>query len=267
MAAASSSGVPAGSAAAAATTTPALPLTFQLFSEKAVSEALLAECSTLFGNHYGTWSETSARAGRRVNMSPKMMRGQLLFSDSCSVVCCYQKTELVGHAFFVRFKVDGPGDGVWITQLVVHTAHQRKGIAQQMLVTALGPRRGYAFAGLVSSHPAAVHTLEIATDATCDVARIRSNASTILAAIPVPYLQRYTLETSSCVINTHFDVDHSQVLALLADWKARRGWTLGDLPEGHEFFAVCFTKPASPNSTPMAGAASASSALSQGSSP
>ena len=77
---------------------------------------------------------------------------------------------------------------------------------------------------------------------------ILMNAAHILGNTPIGYLKEAKLAGSlfdpnsttgaiSCVF-TEFYVDHQEPLAALDIFKAKRGWCLGELPEGHEFLIV-----------------------------
>lgn len=68
---------------------------------------------------------------------------------------------------------------------------------------------------------------------------------------------RLIVSGNASLIKTDFFVDHSELLPLLEQESKTRGWALGELLEGHEFFAFSFSRsPASSaSSTPPAAPA------------
>ena len=194
-----------------------------------LSDEEVAACARLFSEHYGVWTET----GRRVRMSPTQFRKQQTSLPGSQVVLALLDGELVGHAFAVYFDMDGQRVA-WLTQLVVHSDHRRKGIATTLYCKTWDP--DCSIWGLVTSHPAAVRALEKATRRKCDPARIARSADRLLATTPVGYARgRRVVGTT---IDTAFQVDHTEVNRALAETK---DWQLGDLLDGWEFFAFVFS--------------------------
>jgi len=81
-----------------------------------------------------------------------------------------------------------------------------------------------------------------------DTESILANSTKIFATTPIEYLKGVELAGSlfeencttgavSCVF-TEFYVGHAEPLSALEDFKEKRGWTLGELPEGHEFLSI-----------------------------
>ena len=217
---------------------------------RSISDATLTQCAELFSNNYGVWSEACEpplRPGTRVKMSAARLRSMLLFDESCGVVLYKQSDDdlLVGQAFYCTFSVPEHGDVRWITQLVVSDQHRRRGIAEVLLHNTIFKCNGHSLfaAGLVSSHPAAVRALQRA----CGPTTINAHNNVLYArrihtSCTVPYLRPCQLhvDESRCVVDTHFFVDHTEVLTIL---RQTSQWVLGDLLEGHEFFAIAICPP------------------------
>ncbi|PBK70129.1 hypothetical protein ARMSODRAFT_956185 [Armillaria solidipes] len=94
-------------------------------------------------------------SGARVKLSTSKVRA-LCLSDpvhTSLALCTLNDGSLVGHAFATQWSYDN-GLVSWITQLVVHSNHRRRGIAT-MLLRMLRNGSGSSAFGLVSSHPAA----------------------------------------------------------------------------------------------------------------
>lgn len=197
----------------------------------------LEACATLFSEHYGVWGPAAKTPGDRVRLSPARLKVQCLFNESCTLTTATDNGKLLGHVFSTKFQYHG--DVVsWITQLVVHSDYRNKGIASTLCRMAWNIQTEFA-CGLVTSHPHAVRALERATQKRCDPALIQPHAESLIGACGIPYLAgcRLPRPEESCAVNTGFFVDHTEVNLLLAN---TRGWRLGSLQDGEEFFAVTF---------------------------
>ena len=210
-----------------------------------IDDALLSQCAQLFSQHYGVWSSSATTPlvpQSRVRMNLVRMRTNLLFNDTCGVAVYRERGVVLGQAFFCTFAVPELGDVRWITQLVVSSEHRRRGIAEMILNAAMFRRNHLFAAGLVSSHPAAIRALEAAAGARVSSATNLSYAERIHSHCSVPYLQHALLVVSEqqCSVDTHFFVDHTEVLAILDKHRQQRPdqWVLGELREGWEYFAV-----------------------------
>lgn len=173
-------------------------------------------------------------------MGPKMIASQYLSDPASRVYIAFDKKleNTVGHAFYKVFAAGPFKKVVWITQLVVHSDHRGKQIAQTLLHSALGTECDCA--GLVSSHPHAVLALEKAMGAKCCPIMIKAYAEVVLSTSGIGYLQDKPIivDGTHCVVNTDFPVDHAEPLAALATLGCP--WHLGDLPDAHEFLAIVF---------------------------
>ncbi|KAK0186106.1 hypothetical protein F5146DRAFT_168926 [Armillaria mellea] len=156
-----------------------------------------------------------------------------------------------------KFLLRPPGLVSWITQLVVHSNHRRRGIAT-MLLRMLRNGSGSSAFGLVSSHPAACIALSAIGDRhwinDIDLGFIRHNAPGMLSATTVDYLKNARLRGSLfeehpvagtvSSIDTKFYVDRGEPLSILKAHIASSGsWPLGELLEGHEFLIVVKVSP------------------------
>jgi hypothetical protein len=124
--------------------------------------------------------------------------------------------------------------------------------------------------GIASSHPAACNALAKYTsmflwqapnlhlvqlkpliDAkvhAIDTTFMRQNAAKILKDTPVKYLHgaqlRGSLFEENCAsaaiscLDTRYFVDHKEPMEALAVFREAGGWSLGELPDGHEFLLI-----------------------------
>ncbi|KAK0210054.1 hypothetical protein DFS33DRAFT_1465631 [Desarmillaria ectypa] len=226
-------------------------LHFSIVKGIEVTDAHLTTCTELFGAHYGIWSSRAAeqnpllKPGARVKLSTSKVRA-LCLSDPAHktlAVCTLNDGSLVGYAFATQWSY-GNELVSWITQLVVHSKHRRRGVAT-MLLRMLRNGSGSSAFGLVSSHPAAYrHWIN-----NIDLYFIRHNTLGMLSATTVDYLKDPQLRGSLfeerpvagtvSSIDTKFYVDRDEPLASLKAHVASSGsWPLGELLEGHEFIIV-----------------------------
>jgi 2-polyprenyl-3-methyl-5-hydroxy-6-metoxy-1,4-benzoquinol methylase len=209
------------------------------------NEKLLAECATLFSNHYGKWSsESPYKPGEHIRLSVFKLREWLTNHDS-AVYMARCNNELIGYAIAVRFNIPNCGNVSWVTQLVVHTDYRNQDVAKNILHSVWGYSDDFAW-GLVSAGPYAVRALEKATRRRCDPLRIKKDIDKILTiGIDfVPYIHKNmerSVGDNVSMINTEFFVDHSDIDSMLDAVTSKDvGWKLGQLNEGWEWLAFTF---------------------------
>jgi 2-polyprenyl-3-methyl-5-hydroxy-6-metoxy-1,4-benzoquinol methylase len=215
----------------------------------AADERVVKSCVDLYSHHYGTWSTAApypAIPGEPIRISRDQFR-RLLLHDDARLACAFQDDFLVGYC--VALRVDAPGLGriAWVSQLVVHADYRDQRIATRLLYSIWQFSDCYAW-GLVTANPYAVRALETATRRPCRAAEIRRHGPGVLHGIAplVDYLKDRSLVVddhgkTQPLVNTGFFIDQSNVQGM-RDRSARkdRRWGLGDLDEGHEWFACTF---------------------------
>ncbi|GLC38903.1 hypothetical protein PLESTM_000794300 [Pleodorina starrii] len=165
-----------------------------------------------------------------------MERAQYLFNtETCDLVVAKIGDELIGHVFVTKFEYPGHGSVCWITQVVVSASHRSHGIGSRLCRIAWSSCTNDFACGLVSSHPHAVRALECATERLCDLDAITEHAAGLIEASDIPYMQNRRVVQHT--VDTQFYVDHTEVNQLI---KKQVNWTLGELADGHEFFAFTF---------------------------
>ena len=208
-------------------------------------EKLLKECSDLYSNHYGKWSDNDPeKAGKNIKLAPKRLL-EWLESDASAIYLARDNNNLVGYAIALRLKVPRYGIVSWVTQLVVHEIYRHKDIAKNILYSIWGFSDDTAW-GIISANPYAVRALEKATRRRSDSLKIKQNIQKILSIgiSDVPYIDQGTEHLVSeeiSKINTEFYVDHSNIDLMVKNVTTNEvPWKLGKLEEGWEWLAFTF---------------------------
>ncbi|KAG1746511.1 hypothetical protein EDB19DRAFT_1894246 [Suillus lakei] len=214
-----------------------------------VSDDTLKACADLFSSNYGIWGDKATQC--------------LSHPENTVLVTCHlqvdplesERPKLCGHAFASMWDY-GENKIGWVTQLVVDEAVRQRYVATQLLQTLKvhAPFSHINIVGLVSSHPAACNALAKYADADLDF--IRVHAKGILQSSPISYLNDAQLKGvlfedncdngSISSVFTKFYVDHTEPLKVLAHYKNKGQWCLGELADGHEFLAIFPITPVSP---------------------
>jgi 2-polyprenyl-3-methyl-5-hydroxy-6-metoxy-1,4-benzoquinol methylase/GNAT superfamily N-acetyltransferase len=199
------------------------------------------ELKALFDQHYGEWGATGPKPGARVEI-PMSKLADLLDRDDAYVLIARGSDGLVGYAIGARVDVDTEPVS-WVTQLVVHSTHQNRGIATQLLKSAWAFSDDFAW-GLASANPFAIRALEAARFRRCDTSVIAENISKLHDVLPriAQYLTApLTVNTIGAAINTDFPVSHEKISSSIAAVSRDAPWTLGDLKDGDEWLAAVFS--------------------------
>ncbi|KAI0104272.1 hypothetical protein GGR51DRAFT_561081 [Nemania sp. FL0031] len=222
---------------------------FETFPGVKVTNHMLSEAAKLFSENYGIWGSGSPLPGKRVSLSPRRLRQELLPDDAAtSFARVIVDGTLAGHAFACRWSCNGM-TVCWITQLVVRKDYRKRGLATGLL-NAIREDTDDVY-GIVSSHPAACLTAARAFGPTIErvsLGFITQNAGSIMNASPIAYI-RYaglrgrlfdTQDFTGLVsgVDTKFLVDHGEPLEALNEVRKQWDWPLGELPDGHEYLLV-----------------------------
>lgn len=221
------------------------PIKFSWLSGGFVTEELLENLSDLYSHHYGTWSQHAPyNPGKPIRLSAGRLRSWLADPDS-AVYYASSGERLVGYAIAIRKNVKGYGVVSWVTQLVVHKAYRKQGIAKRLLFSIWGLSGDYAW-GILSANPYAIRALEKATRRRSLPERIHKNIRKIMSVgiESLSYIEadtEYQVDRENARVNTEFFVDHEDVPE-----KVKRvttpetPWLLGGLPEGWEWISFTF---------------------------
>ncbi|KAI0403465.1 hypothetical protein F4802DRAFT_290549 [Xylaria palmicola] len=232
---------------------------FQEFQAEQVTDAMLANAANLFGEHYGIWgtppeghSGAFGKPGHRVRMSASRLREQCLPAGAqCLYVSVIVDGVLAGNAFGCRWTYNHK-QVCWVAQLVVHSDYRERRLATRLLEK-LRKDEDEIF-GIMSSHPAACMALSKACtnvalpSISLDFAR--DHAAGVLAGSPISYVRDAKLrgslfpqdvaaeEDHISLVDSGFFVDHEEPLSALGWLRDKDLWSLGGLPDGHEFILV-----------------------------
>jgi 2-polyprenyl-3-methyl-5-hydroxy-6-metoxy-1,4-benzoquinol methylase len=208
-----------------------------------LSTGLLDDFAGLYSEHYGIWGERGIDPGKPVRLSGDRIR-EWLVPDSL-IVWATAFGKLIGYAIAVQSTLENLGTVSWITQLVVHKEHRQQDVGKTILFTMWRFTDHFAW-GLLSANPFAVRALEKATRRRCQPHHILKHTRHLkeLGIKIVPYLK----QSSKFLVNDHesrtdtkFYLDHLQLLAMVeAVVEDDKPWTMGQLPEGWEWFAFTF---------------------------
>ncbi|GAW20771.1 hypothetical protein ANO14919_102820 [Xylariales sp. No.14919] len=226
---------------------------YEVFDRDEVTDDMLLHAAELFSQNYAVWGEHSSRPGKRVTLSARRLRSQHLpANSSSSYVRVTVDGKLAGNAFACRWPWQGKTI-CWVTQLVVGMEYRDRGLAKGLL----GALREDVddIYGIMSSHPAAC----LAAGATfagsiekISLDFIAKNAVSITRASPIPYVRGANLrgslfdttDSTGLVsgVNTEFFVDHQEPLEALSKVRELWNWSLGELPDGHEYLLIMTAK-------------------------
>lgn len=225
------------------------PPRYEWWSGGDIPADVLSACARLFSAHYGRWSERGVAPGKSIRLTAEGLRAYLPAEDSLAVTAWRgdgAEAELIGYAFAVRVKVRKRRIVTWVTQLVVHSDHQNRGVAKTMLNSIWGFSDHYAW-GIASANPYAIRALEKATKRRCRPKVIAKQAAPVLAAAGgrIGYLhgRRYDCAAGRSVIDTEFHQDHSLVPERLRQATASTDgekWLLGQINPGEEWLGLTF---------------------------
>ena len=220
-----------------------MEIIFKWYIGQEVPESILKECSDLFSEHYGIWSDVvGERAGKRVRFSQDQMR-ELLSGKDARLAVAWSEGTLVGYAASVQPSLPSGGVMSWVTQLVVHSNYRERGIAKRLLFSIWGFSDHFAW-GLVTSSPYTVRALEKATRRRVSPNRIQEGLKMLLSgSTQIPYIlpsQETICDGKTACINTAFRVDHSEVPEMIRKVSTDSSWNLGGLAEGWEWLAFTF---------------------------
>lgn len=211
---------------------------YEIFAGHQVTDVMLAEAVRLFSEHYGIWGEHSHNPGKHVNFSTCRLRQQILPDPSTTY---YVKVtvdgKFAGNVFACRWGYANKTIW-WVTQLVVHRCYRQRGLATGLLACLKSNVTSDIY-GIMSSHPAS----------------IMATASTFgFTASPIPYVRDAKLrgllfegfDASTelvCEADTNFFVDHKEPEEILNAISGAKKWSLGKLPEGHEYLLILKGRP------------------------
>ncbi|MFQ6882768.1 GNAT family N-acetyltransferase [Clostridium sp.] len=216
-----------------------------IFKTKSCTELTTDEikkCSELFSNHYGHWAENSNKGipGSRVKLGKKYYERFKTLSNYY-VAMAFYNDKLIGHAFYLRTSLNNIDFMSWVLQLVVHTDYRKKGIAKTLLHSIWGFSGDKAW-GLATSNPYTVKTLESATFRKVQPIQILKNLEMIkILGQKINFIdsEGYIVNEYNSIVNTHFDIDHSNIPKKIENAYGDN-WKLGDLPPGYEWLAFTF---------------------------
>ena len=205
-----------------------------------LSEKELKECSELYSNNYGFYSQNSKKnPGQQIKLSVSYYKNNFCNNKNYRVSLVYKNNKLAGMAFYTRKANEKKQTTNLIIQLVVDKNTRREKIASRLMQSIWGFTDDFAW-GIITPNPCTVKTLESVTYRKCNPFIIKNNLSSLDEVLDtVHYLSKEKIYVSDnfSKINTEFFVDRKDCdIKTIYDEK----WELGDLDEGYEWFAFTF---------------------------
>ena len=208
-----------------------------------MTETEISEASCLFSENYGFWSKNlqAQRAGQQIKFAPKMIKESFVLKPDRYVAMVYHKQELIGHAFYLRRKVESLGYITWILQLVVKKEYRGNNIGTKIMHSIWNLSDSYAW-GLYTSNPMTIFALENATMRPVNVGLINKHIDKLRQAAFDLFSDTSWIDSySKGMVNTNFWTDHSDLKEKIGQFEKTRPFGLKkDLPEGYEWLAFTF---------------------------
>lgn len=211
---------------------------------------ILKECSQLYSEHYGRWSNLHPNEnlrGRKVKLSSDRLNEWFNNDISWLYLARNEKDEIIGYAIALNCKINNRQNISWVSQLVVHKDYRNSDVAKNLLYSIWGESKNYAW-GIISANPYAIRALEKATRRRCSPVYIKKYQDKVLMISKkyLPYVNDntdYLIDNKNSMINTQFYVDHDDVPKMMQNvTDAGKPWCLGNLKEGWEWLGVTFNK-------------------------
>jgi len=205
---------------------------------------LVQECSDLFSNHYGIYSQLSPISpGNSIRLSPNRVK-ELFEKKNSFLFYARKENKLIGYAIAAYGRIKY-GKIAWVTQLVVHEDFRNIGVGRRLLFSIWNMSNYYAW-GLLTSSPYAIRALEKATRRKCIPSRIKRNKNILMnfGRNNVKYIKddtEFDITSDISMVNTEFFTDRSCIPQMISNiTSGSNPWLLGDVKEGWEWAAFTF---------------------------
>lgn len=217
--------------------------------EIAVRDDILQECSELYSEHYGIWSDTHPKKemrGKNVRLSKHKLKTWFSHDLSWLYIARNAAKAIIGYAIALNCKIGNMRRRIaWVTQLVVHKDYRKSDVAKNLLYSIWGESKNYAW-GIISANPYAIRALEKATRRRSNPVCIKRELDKIQTITKnfLTYVEQDTefkIDDDHAAINTKFYVDHKDIPEMLHNVvDSKKPWLLGELDEGWEWIGVTF---------------------------
>lgn len=220
-------------------------LQFHVMPFAELTEEDIEECSELYGENYGVYSELATTPGKQIKMSANLYK-KFYYAPHYYIATAKYEGKLIGQAIYFRDQIqisqntdvekDEKKVMSWIVQLVVAKEYRQLGIASTLLRSIWGFSNDYAW-GLATTNPCTVKTLENATFRQCNpkvIAEHLPEINALIENIPFVNADDIRITESSSQVNSRFYVNNKEYR------DAEISNRLGDLPGGYEWLAFVF---------------------------
>ena len=212
----------------------------------AMTDDEIQATSKLFSENYGIWSPLhpdTNKIGQRIRYPVKKVKEDYVNKPDRYVAMVYHNGELIGHAFYLRRKINTLGFVTWILQLVVNEKYRGHHIGTKLMHSIWGLSDSFA-CGLYTSNPMTICALENATMRPVKVSLINTHIDKLRrVAYDIMPESNWLDAYSKGIVDTNFRTDHSDLQEKIRRYEIKRPFPLNrKLPEGCEWLAFTFRR-------------------------
>ena len=208
-----------------------------------MSQEEIDQCSKLFSENYGIWSDKGPKPGENIKLSPQKIKSDFVDKPDRFVAMVFYNKELIGQAFYLRRKIPKKGVLTWILQLVVKKEYRGNHIGTKLMHSIWNLSDSYA-CGLYTSNPKTIKALEKATMRSVNVNEISRNLKYLKENLNDIFSDNSWInESKNGMVNTEFFIDHSNISKIIKNTYPNNTFPLEEnLPEGYEWLAITFNR-------------------------
>lgn len=202
------------------------------------------ECSELYSEHYGIYNNNAPEKKRGKNIKLRQQhyeRTYASFPTTSISACRTGDGTLVGFAIFIRGEIAGQRKFCWVTQLVVHQDHRKRGIGTKLLESAWC-FSDYAIRGLATANAVTLRTLENVTWREINKEEIKNREEEVRQILnAVPYMDNKVIvvDETYCQIKSEFYPEPEKINVRIQKKYDNR---LGCIQPGNEWLGLIFNE-------------------------
>ena len=202
------------------------------------------ECSELYSEHYGIYNNNAPedKRGKNIKLGPQHYKRTYASFPTTSISACRMENgNLVGFVLFIKGEIAEGHKFCWVTQLVVHQDHRKRGIGTKLLESAWC-FSDYAIRGLATANAVTLRTLENVTWREINKEKIKNHEEEIRQILKlVPYMEDKTIviNETCCQINSKFYPEPEKI-----NQKTQKKYDnkLGPIQPGNEWLGLIFNE-------------------------
>ena len=202
------------------------------------------ECSELYSEHYGIYNNNAPedKRGKNIKLGPQHYKRTYASFPTTSISACRMENgNLVGFVLFIKGEIAEGHKFCWVTQLVVHQDHRKRGIGTKLLESAWC-FSDYAIRGLATANAVTLRTLENVTWREINKEKIKNHEEEIRQILKlVPYMEDKTIviNETCCQINSKFYPEPEKINQ---NTQKKYDNKLGPIQPGNEWLGLIFNE-------------------------